>query len=255
MRGHDARAALTADQERAADGGLKAMIPVGRPFLDYVLSGLADAGVREACVVIGPAHDEIRRHYAAPANGRRLDISFCVQPEPRGTADALLAARDFAGSAPFLALNADNYYPVDAYRALAELGEPALAGFDREALTRLGNIPPERIRQFALIHVGADGYLSDIEEKPDEPTAARLGDRALVSMNLWSFRDVIFTACERLTPSSRGELELPEAVRYAMRELGARWRVVPFALGVLDLSRRVDIAALAERLRGVEAAP
>ena len=33
-----------AAQSRAADSGVKGMIPFRRPFLDYVLSALADAG-------------------------------------------------------------------------------------------------------------------------------------------------------------------------------------------------------------------
>ncbi len=45
MRRDDAGAELSAEQASLADSGMKAMIPVGRPFLDYVLSGLADAGV------------------------------------------------------------------------------------------------------------------------------------------------------------------------------------------------------------------
>ena len=46
---------LTAEQQRAADAGVKAMISLdGRPFLDYVISALADAGFPEICLVIGP---------------------------------------------------------------------------------------------------------------------------------------------------------------------------------------------------------
>ncbi len=43
MRKHDGASHLSAAQEAAADTGMKAMIPIKRPFLDYVLSGLADA--------------------------------------------------------------------------------------------------------------------------------------------------------------------------------------------------------------------
>ena len=64
---------LDAQQAQMADSGLKAMIPVGRPFLDYVLSGLADAGFREVCLVIGPEHGIVRDYYreaaSAPIDG------------------------------------------------------------------------------------------------------------------------------------------------------------------------------------------
>jgi glucose-1-phosphate thymidylyltransferase len=100
--------------------------------------------------------------------------------------------------------------------------------------------------------VNRDGFLEDIVEKPDDRTFEELGEQSLVSMNLWSFPPAIFDACEQITPSRRGELELPDAVRYAMRNLGVPFRVLPCALGVLDLSNRADIAAVGERLRAVQ---
>jgi dTDP-glucose pyrophosphorylase len=252
MRTDDASVALSPEQASAAERGLKAMIPVGRPFLDYVLSALADAGIRHVCLVIGPEHDQMRRYYTTQARPTRVSVDFAVQHEAKGTADALLAAREFAATANFLVLNADNYYPIGAYRALIVYGEPGLAGFDRSALVREGNIDVARIRQYALLRV-RDGWLEDIVEKPDEMTYASMGEHALVSMNLWSFSPVIFDACERVSSSSRGELELPDAVRIGVRQLGIRFRVLPFQAGVLDLSSRSDVALVAEHLRHVEA--
>jgi CTP:molybdopterin cytidylyltransferase MocA len=52
QQAHDS-AGLNAGQSAAARSGLKAMMPVSRPFIDYVLSGLADAGYRRVCLVIG----------------------------------------------------------------------------------------------------------------------------------------------------------------------------------------------------------
>src|SRR2546422_8404795 len=47
MRRSDPTAVLDARQAAVAETGVKAMIPVGRPFLDYSLSALADAGYRD----------------------------------------------------------------------------------------------------------------------------------------------------------------------------------------------------------------
>jgi glucose-1-phosphate thymidylyltransferase len=256
MRRDDAAATLDEHQAAVASVGVKALIPVGtgigdapaRPFLDYVLSGLADAGVTDVCLVIGPEHDAIRNRYRGPAASARLRLHFATQAEPRGTADAVLAAESFAAGEHVLVLNSDNYYPTDAYRLLCDHGGAALPGFDREALVRQGNIDPERIRAFALLSVSPDGDLVDIVEKPDAPTFARMGPQALVSMNLWALPPEIFAACRQIQPSSRGELELPDAVRLAIRSMGVRFRVFPIAAGVLDLSSRGDVAAVTQAL-------
>ncbi len=254
MRRADHTASLDPVQDAAAASGLKAMISFGRPFLDYVLSSLADAGVAEVCLVIGPEHDAIRDYYSSQSPPRRLRVSFAVQREPRGTADAVLAAEGFAAGEDFLAVNSDNIYPVPALSALVQLAGPGVALFEREALIAASNISADRIASFAACRVGADGYLEEILEKPDPAALASLGPDALVSMNCWRFSRAIFEACRRVELSRRGELELPMAVREAITR-GVRFKVVLSREGVLDLSRRSDVAAVAERLRGVSADP
>ena len=247
---------LTAEQHAAAARGAKGMMPLGeRPFLDYVLSALADAGIVDVTLVIGPEHDQVRDYFTRAAVPERVRISFAVQAEPRGTADAVLAARDVVGDAPFLVLNSDNYYPVAAFRDLAMLGAPGLVAFEEHALVRDGGIERERVLRYALLDVDDDGWLRAIREKPaaDDPLALR-ADR-WISMNLWSFTPRIFEACERTQPSERGELEIQSAVMIAIRDLGERFRVLRMRAGVLDLSSRGDVALVATRLAGVVPRP
>jgi glucose-1-phosphate thymidylyltransferase len=250
MRASDPDARLSDGQRAAADAGLKAMIPVnGRPFLDYVLGALADAGVAEVGLVVAPDHDEVRRHYAKvpPA---RIDLSFVVQAEARGTADAVLAAASWTNGEPFLAMNADNLYPVVALAQLAALQEPGLLAFERDDLVRTGNIPADRVQSFAVLDVDADGYLARIVEKP----ASLDHHEILVSMNCWRFDSRIFDACGAVPRSPRGEFELPEAAALATAR-GMRFRVLRVAGPVLDLSRRADMADVERRLAGVEPRP
>ena len=254
MRRPDGIARLDPAQEEAAASGVKAMISFGRPFLDYVLSALADAGLEQVCLVIGPEHAAVRDYYTKTAPPRKLSVAFAVQEEPRGTADAVLSAEEFAAGEDFLVINSDNIYPVSALSALVRLSEPGAALFERDALVAQSNIPAERIASFAVCRVGPDGYLEEILEKPDPAALASLGSDAPISMNCWRFSPAIFEACRRLQPSPRGELELPMAVREAIAS-GVRFKVVRCREGVLDLSRRSDIPAVAERLRGVSADP
>jgi glucose-1-phosphate thymidylyltransferase len=244
---------LTAEQAAAADRGLKALVPIGgRPFLAHVLHELAEAGFEEACLVIGPGRDDPVRRAVADMDVRRLRLGFGVQEQPRGGADAVLAAEEVVGDRPFVVVNADNLIPASVLSVLHDLDGPGLAAFERQALIRESNIPPERVAAFALVDV-KDGYLEGIVEKPDPEVArARAGDP--VSMTCWRFEPSMFDACRSVTPSPRGELELPDAVALAV-ERGARLRVVPVAAGVLDLSRREDIPDVERRLAGREPRP
>ncbi|MGH7710236.1 MAG: nucleotidyltransferase family protein [Gemmatimonadaceae bacterium] len=254
MQVSDTEAEVSIAQARAADVGHKAMMPLafGRPFLDWVLSALADAGVRDICLVIAPDHVAIRHYYSA-LTLTRIRISFALQPEARGTADAVLAAEAFVRDERFMVLNGDNYYPADAYRALISLGGSGLAAFERESLLAHGNIGPDRIARYALADVDEDGLLRRIVEKPDAAAMAAWSGPQFVSMNLWMLPREIFVACRAIRPSLRDEQELPVAVQYAIDELGVELRAVPMrgpGAGVLDLTSRADIQTVTARLSG-----
>ena len=251
MMAHNGTKCLSAQQEAAADTGIKAMIPIKRPFLDYVLSALADVGYKKACLVIGPEHNRIRDYYGKELQAKRLDICFAVQSEPLGTADAVLAAEDFADGEDFVALNSDNYYPLEALQALRNLNGAGAAMFSRESLLANSNILPERVRSSAVAHISEEGYLHDILEKPDEQTLNSLPEPIYVSKNCWRFTAKIFEACRKIEKSPRGEFELPDAVRYAVEELGEQFRIVAAQGMVLDLSYRSDIGEVTRRLENV----
>lgn len=249
MRRRDDQARLSADQLGVAASGLKAMIPIGRPFLDYVLAALADAGYRQVCVVIGPEHDAVRDYYTRQAPPARIAIDFAIQQQPLGTADAVAAAESFAGGDPFLVINSDNYYPVEALRPLRELDGMGLAAFDRDGLLSGGNIPAERIARYAVLETDENRDLRSIIEKPGEELLARMPRPLLVSMNCWRLGPEIFPACRAIGRSPRGELELIDAIEYCRLKMGIPFRVLTVHAPVLDLSQQSDIESVAEFIK------
>ena len=237
---------LSEAQRAAASAGYKALMPIGKHRLvDYSLSALADAGMRRVVLVVAPEHDDFRAHIAE-VQPKRLDVTFAVQEEPLGTADAVAAAAEAVGDEECIVVNGDNLYPTEGVRALAECGGNSLLGFDRSALLAESNIPAERVAAFALMEE-SEGKLRHIVEKPEPSVVAAAGEHALVSMNIFAFKPEIFDACRRVEKSKRGEYELVDAVRVLDEVM-----VVPISAGVLDLSRRDDIAEVERRLEQFE---
>lgn len=251
---------LDAAQRAAADAGAKGLMPVaGRPLLDHVLEALQAGGVRAVVFVVSPGETQLRARYGAGAGWPGLDVRFAEQAEPRGTADALhsaravfadpaVAPRDAHGRAHFLMLNADNLYPVESVAALVALDGPGLIAYEAEALVAQSNIDRARVLQFALLDIGANEVLRGLVEKPDADHPLARASEHWVSMNLWRFTSDIFDDCAAVTPSPRGELELADAIHLAIAR-GERFRVIRQRAGVLDLSRRSDVAAVEALLR------
>jgi dTDP-glucose pyrophosphorylase len=249
MRRDDAGAQVDGRQAAAADAGVKALIPIDRPFLDYVLSAVADAGYRHACLVIGPEQEAIREYYGRKVAAERLDFTFACQAEPKGTADAVAAAEAFAGDDPFAVINSDDYYPVAALRALREQSGSAVALFEREAMLK-GNVPEDRIKSFSVGKIDETGHLTQIIEKPDEATLLAMPKPLWISMNCWRFGPSIFKACRAIKPSPRGEYEITCAVQHVISVLGEGFAVVKIREPVLDMTCRGDIASVAAILAG-----
>jgi len=245
-------AQVSDEQSEIAATGLKAMIPIDRPFLDYVLHNLANAGYRQVCLVIGPEHKQIREYYTETISPSRIEVVFAIQEEPKGTADAVLAAETFSRNDHILVINSDNYYPLESLQGLRELSRSGLAAFEVEGMIAGSNIAANRITKFAAIKSDEAGYMFEIIEKPEQQVLDSLPKPICISMNCWRFGPAIFEGCKSIELSARGELELPDAVAYTMAHLGERYYALTIKAPVLDLSSRDDIAPVVERLKGSE---
>ncbi|OPX75183.1 MAG: UTP--glucose-1-phosphate uridylyltransferase AglF [Methanoregulaceae archaeon PtaB.Bin152] len=84
----------------------KVMLPLAnRPMLEHLVLAARDAGISEFLVVTGYMEAEIRNRFGdGDAHGVRIE--YVVQRHQRGTADALLQARDWLDS-DFLMMNGD----------------------------------------------------------------------------------------------------------------------------------------------------
>lgn len=241
----DASALPDAAQRRAAARGLKVLMPVGPDHLlvDAVLTRLTEAGVTDAVIVVPPDHADLAAHLAAhPLPGLRTRLA--VQPVANGTAGAVAAAAPHVTAPACLVVNGDNVYPAAALAALVALDGCGTAGFTRASLEHDSGFPAARVAAFAIVEHDAEGWLTGIREKP--PVEA-IGPGTLVSMNLWRMDQAMLAACADVTPSPRGELELPDAVMLAASR-GTRVRVVPASGVVLDLTTAADVAVVSRAL-------
>ncbi|MGZ8600161.1 MAG: glucose-1-phosphate thymidylyltransferase [Actinomycetota bacterium] len=178
----------------------KQLIPVANtPILFHVLGAIAEAGITEVGIVVGPTADEVK---AAVDDGSAwgLDVTYIHQPAPLGLAHAVLAAEDVVRGEPFVMYLGDNVLMGGIRRFVEE--------FERhrpDAQIFLAKVPePE---QFGVAVLEGDRVVR-LVEKPKE----FLSDLALVGVYL--FDDSILEAAATLEPSWRNEYEITEAIQW-----------------------------------------
>ncbi len=248
-----------------ADARSKSMIRIGqggRPFLDYLLFNVEQAGYKDVVIVIGEGDTPIREQYGMQDHGNifhGLMISYAVQriPEgrmkPLGTADAVLVglrSRTDWEQQRVTVCNSDNLYSVRALSLLlSSTAECSMIDYDRSGL----GFPPDRAERYAVLEKNGDGALADIIEKPTVADIERCSDahgRVGVSMNIFRFRSSLIIPALEATPlnAARQERELPAAVSLMIKNNPGCLVTVPLAEQVPDLTAREDIPLVMEFL-------
>ena len=210
----------------------KPLVPVlDRPMIEHIILGARDAGVDHQALVIGHLGEQIIEHLG---DGSRLGVrlEYIWQREARGTGHAALLAEDFVGGEPFFLSWGDIIVPPRNYQKVVS----AFTSGGADAVISLNWV--EDPYEGAAVYV-RDGFVERIQEKPPKGTATTHFNTA----GLFVYGPELFARLRRLTPSARGELELPDAVQQMIQE-GRRIRAVELEGYWSDVARPSAVLAL-----------
>ena len=190
----------------------KALLPIGgRPVLAILLESLREASVHEVRIVVGHLADRIEG-FVGDGSRFGMDVRYCEQREQRGTGHAVLEAASFIDQ-NVMVLAGDTVLSVDHLRRLS--------AFHREngadASLCLKRVSPEVMARTSSVVLEADGRVADFVEKPELGKAP--GELAAAMFQIHT--PALLEPLGEISESSRGELELTDAVR-AMIASGRR---------------------------------
>src|SRR5436305_2166315 len=189
----------------------KQLVPVAnKPVLFYGIEAMAQAGIEEVGIIIAPETGEEVKSAVGDGGRFGLRITYILQDEPLGLAHAVLTAEEFLTDSPFVMYLGDNLLQG----GINDLVE-AFRSHEPDALILLTPVPdPE---QYGVAEL-SNGTVVRLVEKPSEPKT----DLALVGV--YMFTPSVHTAARAIEPSSRGELEITDAIQHLVDR---RMRVEP----------------------------
>jgi glucose-1-phosphate thymidylyltransferase len=167
-----------------------------KPMIYYPLSTLMMAGIDDILIISTP-HDT-PRFQALLGDGSRYGIrlSYAVQAEPKGIAQAFLVGEDFIAGEPVCLILGDNifYGKMGLDRTVADFAGGAM----------VFGYPVHDPERYGVVEFDKAGKVLSLEEKPAQPKS----NYAVPGLYLYDRQVVEIT--RNMRPSARGELEITD---------------------------------------------
>ncbi len=197
----------------------KQLLPIyDKPMIYYPLSILMLAGIKEILII--STREDLPMYKKLLGNGKKigLKLSYKVQEEPKGLAEAFIIGKDFIGDANVCLILGDNiFYGASLEEILSKASEEINGGL-------IFGYQVEDPKSFGVVEFDSQFNVLSLEEKPEVPKSN------WAIPGIYFYDNSVVDVVKNIKPSKRGELEITTLNSEYLKE--KKLSVVPLGRGV-----------------------
>ncbi len=185
----------------------KQMIPIyDKPMIYYPLSVLMLAGIKEILIISTLRDIEIFQNLLKDGKQLGINISYEIQSEPKGLAEAFIIGENFIGEDKVTLVLGDNIFYGHG------LTEMLTKAVNIEKGARIFGYPVQNPKSFGVVEFDDNGRAISLEEKPENPKSN------FAIPGLYFYDNTVIKKAKRVKPSNRDELEITTINQMYLKE-------------------------------------